>query len=364
VRLRLQNVGADYASSRGAGAGPRIRLGILGSSPLLFAGALVLIGITIGVIHNKWHHARRSDPLLGATSSFLYPAQAGGARARSLVGFSWDALFAGARLERENLQLQQDNARLEQENESLRSQAEDAIRLRAELGFVRLARPAPVVADVIGWLPASGLDTVIVGAGGHGGIHPGAVACTPAGLVGQVTEVGPLSAEVLLLSDVSSNVGVLVQRGGKTIGDGIVQGAGRDQPLMLAVLHRTDDPRPGDRLVTSGYGDVFPPQIPIGTIGAVTAGEASFLKHATVVPAAPLPGDLHELLIVPAAEMPPLPSDMAAPPSKPSTQDAAISLGGVGGLAASVPSGSDATGTTAAVPDVAPTTPSAAASGR
>jgi rod shape-determining protein MreC len=56
----------------------------------------------------------------------------------------------------------------------------------------------------------------------------------------------------------------------------------------MEYLRREDDVRPGDRVVSSGMGGVFPPDVAIGTVVSVAEDAPRFLKTARVRPAASL----------------------------------------------------------------------------
>jgi len=272
-------------------------MGAVASSAIVVA-SLVVTGIVIGVVHNRWHHAHRSDPILAGAATVAFPAEVGATRLQNAAVFSWDSLFAGKRLKEENLRLSAQIASLQQENESLHSRAAEADRLRIALGFTKRQKMPTIAAEVIGWLPTAGVDTIIVARGTRDGIRMGSIARAPSGLVGQVISAGPLSSEILLLTDIASGVGALVMRGGKVLGVGIVQGTGRGQPLDLLNLRSEVDIKPGDQIVSSGFGGVFPPDIPIGTVASVAEDHARFLKSAKISPTAPLPGDLRELFLL------------------------------------------------------------------
>lgn len=83
------------------------------------------------------------------------------------------------------------------------------------------------------------------------------------GLIGQVVEAGPNASRVLLVTDPDSTIPV------RRAGDGlpaIVTGRG-DGTLDVRAANAAANPfRPGDLLITSGTGGVFPPNIPIGRI--------------------------------------------------------------------------------------------------
>jgi rod shape-determining protein MreC len=266
------------------------------------AGALLAVvlclGIVTGILHNHWRAQTRPDPVLAGVRLLTYPFQTGGAIVEAGLFTNWNGIFRARQIEADNARLTAENAVLRSDNELLRAGAAEALRLRAVVNLIRNSAKPPLAASVIALLPTPHFDTVTVNRGTRDGVQFQSVARTPQGLLGQVTDVSALSSEVMLLTDLNSGVGALVRRNGKLQGIGIVQGTGRGQPLELQNLKRDDDVRPGDLVVTSGYGGVFPADIPIGTITAVHSADARFLRTAVVAPAAPMPGDLREVLLL------------------------------------------------------------------
>jgi len=75
---------------------------------------------------------------------------------------------------------------------------------------------------------------------------------------------------VLLLTDMNSNVPVVLERGReRAIAAG--DNSGR---LRLLFLAPAAQPQIGDRIVTSGHGGVFPPGIPVGAVVGFRDGVA------------------------------------------------------------------------------------------
>ena len=84
------------------------------------------------------------------------------------------------------------------------------------------------------------------------------------GLVGRISGVGQNTSRVILLSDASSRVPASVQPSGQRA---MVAGDNSSAPL-LDFLENSDLVRPGDRVVTSGDGGVFPAGVLIGSVAA------------------------------------------------------------------------------------------------
>ncbi len=167
------------------------------------------------------------------------------------------------RLREENerlLRWQSVATKLEVENRSLREVAK--VTTEEPVSFVT----ARVVADAGGTFVRS----VLVMAGTRDGVAKGQSAVTADGLVGRVGEVGERSARVLVLTDLNSQVPVIIESRRERA---ILAGDNSDRP-RLTHLPVTARPQVGDRVMTSGHGGVFPPGLPVGIIVAVNEGVA------------------------------------------------------------------------------------------
>lgn len=143
------------------------------------------------------------------------------------------------------LQLEQKNARL---------LALNNVRLNPRLTFVT----GEVMAD-------SGSPfrrSAMVNVGRLDGIADGAAAVDGLGLVGRIAGVGQRSARIILLSDASSRVPAVVRPSGQRT---LVTGDNGPAPL-LEFVDRADELNPGDRVVSSGDGGLFPPDLLIGRV--------------------------------------------------------------------------------------------------
>jgi rod shape-determining protein MreC len=125
-----------------------------------------------------------------------------------------------------------------------------------------------VTARVIGDSGGAFVRSVLVNAGTAQGISKGQAAVTGKGLAGQVVQVGYRSARVLLITDINSRVPVLVEGSRKRAilaGDNGILPRLTFMPVNASVV-------PGDRVVTSGHGGVFPPGLPVGRITVADDG--------------------------------------------------------------------------------------------
>ena len=90
--------------------------------------------------------------------------------------------------------------------------------------------------------------------------------------MGQVVHVGPFSSTAMLITDASHAIPVQINRTGLRA---IAFGTGKMDQLNLRHLPHNVDIRVGDLLITSGLGETFPPNFPVGIISKVErpAGE-------------------------------------------------------------------------------------------
>ncbi len=173
--------------------------------------------------------------------------------------------------------LREENARLREENARLLHWRAAALRLRQQhVGLTALldARADPsstfVSARVIGDSGGPFVRTVLLNAGGRDGIVGGQAAINGDGLVGRVTETGLRSSRILLITDLNSRIPVVVE---PSRDRGVLEGDNSNVPTIgyLPAGARTN---PGDRVVTSGHGGLFPAELPVGVVTSVADGVA------------------------------------------------------------------------------------------
>jgi rod shape-determining protein MreC len=155
-------------------------------------------------------------------------------------------------------QWQNDVVALQSENHELRN----LLRFKAEPGLAYIS--ARVIADTGGPF----VRGLIVTAGSVDGVREGMAAMTGDGLIGRVVETGDWSSRVLLITDLNSRIPVTIAGAG----DRAIM-AGDNSPLpKLLYLPRDATPAPGTKVITSGHGGIFPPDLPVGTVTEISHG--------------------------------------------------------------------------------------------
>jgi rod shape-determining protein MreC len=171
--------------------------------------------------------------------------------------------------------LKEENAQLTRENQTLLEwqtvgrelQSQNAA-LRDLLKFTPDPSATYVTAPVIADTSSSYVRSLIVLAGAGDGLVKGQAAITGAGLAGRVLEVGRRASRVLLLTDISARVPVIVER---TRDQAVLAGNNSENP-ELRYLPRDVDIKVGDRIVTSGVGGNFPAGLPVGEVVRMADG--------------------------------------------------------------------------------------------
>lgn len=175
-----------------------------------------------------------------------------------------------------SLSLQARIGELEVQNEELRALAK---------ALEAIDGPRAIAARVIArkGAPLSKLITLDVGS--RDGVRRGDGVIDRYGVVGLVLSLGRTTCDVLLLTDPSSAIDVVVQR---TRARGILRGEGSEERYGARVedFDKLRNVRPGDAIVTSGLGARFPPGVHVGTVMDAQAPDDSLYLKATIRPSA------------------------------------------------------------------------------
>jgi rod shape-determining protein MreC len=107
---------------------------------------------------------------------------------------------------------------------------------------------------------------LLIDKGEKDGVFLGQPVLDARGLMGQVVEVMPYSARVLLLTDTTHSIPVQVNRNGLRA---IASGTGNPERLELRHVADTADIKEGDLLISSGLGQRFPAGYPVATVKEV-----------------------------------------------------------------------------------------------
>ncbi|MGR8979774.1 MAG: rod shape-determining protein MreC [Gammaproteobacteria bacterium] len=175
-------------------------------------------------------------------------------------------------------------AALEKENIRLRALLENSYKLGEQV----------LIAELLSVNMAPYEHIVVVNKGSGFGIHPQQPVMDANGVVGQVYRTFPLSSEIILITDPNHAIPVQVNRNGLLT---IAVGGGELNKLILPYLPSNADIRPGDLLITSGMGGIFPQGYPVAVVDEFTSQTDKPFATITATPKAMLDRN-RELMIV------------------------------------------------------------------
>ncbi len=193
---------------------------------------------------------------------------------RVVPSFSW-ALVPAAKLAdmvgsfQSYSRIYEQNQKLRRDLRQMKAWKEAALQLEQEnaklldLNKVRLDPKLTYVTGVV--LADSGSpfrQSVLLNIGARDGIIEGWAATDGLGLVGRISGVGRNSSRVILLTDSNSRIPVTIQPSGQRA---LLTGDNTAKP-PLEFIENPELVRPGDRVVSSGDGGVFPPGLLVGQV--------------------------------------------------------------------------------------------------
>ena len=187
--------------------------------------------------------------------------------------------------------------------------AQENERLRALLELRPALTVRSVAADVLYEASDPYSRKVVIDRGSTGGVVLGAPVINEQGVLGQVTRLYPLSAEVTLLTDKDAAIPVLNPRTQvRSVAYGQAGGGGMELRFMAG----NADVQVGDVLATSGVDGIYPPGLPVAKVTQVDRRiETSFARIALQPVASP--DSVRQVLVLEpiGVQLPPRPEPAA-----------------------------------------------------
>lgn len=186
---------------------------------------------------------------------------------QQLAGDAGDALLPRRELLKQNEALRRENQELRLELARTEDTTHENDRLRKLVGWQQQQPWKLKLATVVLREPANWWRSIQINVGSRDGIHTNLPVLTPDGaLAGRIVAVTPNRSVVMLVGDPKCRVAARVDN--ETRDTGIIGASGplESEFVELGYLSRNANLKPGQRVVTSGEGGVFPPNILIGLV--------------------------------------------------------------------------------------------------
>lgn len=194
----------------------------------------------------------------------------------------------------ENKQLSARNLVLELRAQRMAALEAENIELRELLSASEQIDDRVLVTSVIAVDPDPFSQQILINKGGEDGVFIGQPVLDAYGLLGQVIDVMPYSARVLMIADSNHAIPVQVNRNGVRA---IAVGTGSLDELELIYVPNTADIVAGDLLVSSGLGGRYPRGYPVATVTRVDNIPGKSFAVVTAEPSAHLDRSRHLLLV-------------------------------------------------------------------
>lgn len=200
---------------------------------------------------------------------------------RGALGF-WANYVDWKAVRRENVVLRGENEQLRVMSLQAGETREENTRLRRLLLLKNRLPLSTVAGEVIGREAGGWVRSLTVNRGRGDGIAQQTPVIVPDGLVGRVVQVHRGAAVIQLLNDPASTVGAVVLR---TRTAGLVEGDAGGTVRFKFMARDGSSVAPGDLVVTSGLGTLFPKGLPVGRVVKIEDKGSALFHFAVLAPA-------------------------------------------------------------------------------
>jgi rod shape-determining protein MreC len=258
----------------------------------------------------------------GVLGAGLYPLQRAALVPRDIFMGAADLAVTSATLRSENEKLRTKDLQLSQQANTAADLSAENAHLRALLQLSQRSTTESLPAEIQYDTRDPFTQKVVIGRGAQQGIQNGSPVVNEDGVIGQVTRVFPLQAEVTLLTDKDQAVPVQIVRTGLR---SVIYGTPKGDTLDLRFVPISADVQTGDELVTSGLDGVYPPGLPVAKVVRVDKQADTAFARVICLPVAPVRGARDLLVLHYVNNVPPRPAEE---PAAATAKDAKAKKGG------------------------------------
>lgn len=238
--------------------------------PLIITIILVIVLITL-----LFSTSGVNNTVQNVVGSVIAPVQEGIYQATASIGGFFSRLFSSSDLDQENVELKEQVAQLESQLREFEEISNENERLKELLNVKEVTKDYEIVtASVVGKNPGEWFREFTVNVGSEDGIEKDMIVLSSGGLMGKVLSVTPHYSKVITLIDEGNGVPCLIER---TRDIGVVKPVEGTEDDTMEILYLADDADiiPGDKVITSGNGGIYPKGLVIGQVAEVSTDSAS-----------------------------------------------------------------------------------------
>lgn len=199
-----------------------------------------------------------------------------------------------AQLRRENTAMQAELLQAQVRLQKLSELSAENNRLRGLLDTPLIIDGRMQIAEVIGTDADPLRHIIIINRGALDHLKIGQTVLDDKGIMGQIIDVYPHSARIMLLSDKENSLSVRLERTGMRA---IVSGTGDLGQLKMQYVPTSANIKVGDKVFSSGLGEHFPAGYLVGTVSKVSRHNSGEFAEIDVMPTAQLASGHHVVVL-------------------------------------------------------------------
>lgn len=269
-----------------------------GPTPLVRLLTFSMLSLALLVADARYKYL---ESLRQVAAVIIYPLQRVAAAPVSLARYAGDLLTTHGTLRDENVRLRQDNLAAAARAQRTQALESENTRLRKLLEARERIDGKTTLAEVLYAARDPFSRRFIINKGVQHELRNGHPVIDADGVVGQVTRVYPMLAEVTLVTDKGHLVPVLNVRSGLR---SVLAGTGVQGALELQFTPLNADVQKGDQLVTSGIDGIYPPGLPVAEVVAVEHNPAQLFARVLCRPLGNAGGNTRVFVVHTAPDLP------------------------------------------------------------
>ncbi len=232
--------------------------------------------------------ATKQRKIRSISQTITYPIQKGTSSVGNWVGSLFGNFGELRRASTENQELHRQIDQMQAELRDTRDRAAEGVRLEKLFQLSQKTGYQSVMARVIARDPSMWFDSVTIDKGRWAGVEVNMPVVTSGGIVGRIVSTGPLSSQVMLLTDEKSGAGAVVGQLGESSALGSIKGMGENGLLEMRYVSGMEKVQLGDTVTTTGQDAIYPPGYNVGQIVEVRPGSATQAQVIRIRPGAGL----------------------------------------------------------------------------
>ena len=264
---------------------------IRGPSATFRMVVLVVASIVLMNMDHRWHSL---EFVRSTLSSILYPLQYTIDLPIQLFYWADESFSSQQSLLEKNREFEARHLENRVQLQKLEIIEKENDRLRKLLSAIPKTTERLLISEIINVDLDPYKQLILLNKGSSNDVYQGQPIIDALGIMGQVIHVGPLSSTAMLITDASHAIPVQINRTGLRA---IAYGSGKMDQLNLRYLPHNVDIKVGDLLITSGLGEIFPPNFPVAIVSKVESPAGEAFAHIEAKPHAQLDKSREVLLV-------------------------------------------------------------------